>query len=93
MKILAYPLSVIFYLVFGLILVIFHVIQWLAYNLGGYHAHHKAVKAMDWSIFQSTRILGTSYHFQAEKKFRKLCHSSLSATTRVCLTFHHWNGT
>src|SRR5690554_2316194 len=71
MKILAYPLSVIFYLVFGLILVIFHVIQWLAYNLGGYHAHHKAVKAMDWSIFQSTRILGTSYHFSGREKIPK----------------------
>ncbi|HAD79648.1 MAG TPA: 1-acyl-sn-glycerol-3-phosphate acyltransferase, partial [Flavobacteriaceae bacterium] len=42
-KILSYPLSIIFYIFYGLTLLVMHVVQWLCYNLGGYAAHHKSV--------------------------------------------------
>lgn len=71
MKIIAYLLSGIYYLLFGLILVIMHVAQWLAFNIGGYSSHHKVVRAMDWMIFQSTKVLGTTYHFSGREKLPK----------------------
>ncbi len=71
MKILSYLLSVIFYLIFGLILVVMHAVQWLCYNLGGYKPHHTSVKIMDWMIFQSTRVLGTTYRFSGREKIPK----------------------
>jgi len=71
MKILSYFLSAIFYLIFGLILVLMHAVQWLCYNLGGYHPHHNSVKIMDWMIFQSTRVLGTTYRFSGCEKVPK----------------------
>lgn len=42
-KIIAYPFSFIFYLLFFLVLVIFHPIQVIAYNIFGYSAHKKTV--------------------------------------------------
>ncbi|HAT94099.1 MAG TPA: 1-acyl-sn-glycerol-3-phosphate acyltransferase, partial [Sphingobacterium sp.] len=38
-KFLGYFLSIIFWLCFGLSLIIFHPIQWLCLKLGGYNAH------------------------------------------------------
>lgn len=71
MKILAFILSAIYYLVFGLILVVMHAVQWLCYNLGGYSAHHKSVRMMLWLLIQSTRILGTTYKFSGREKLPK----------------------
>lgn len=68
MKILAYILSSIYYFLFGLTLVIWHPIQWLCYNLDGYSAHHNCVKAMNWTLFQITKILGTTYKFSGREK-------------------------
>ncbi len=55
LKLISYPLSVIHYLVFGLLLVIFHPIQWLAFNLFGKNAHRAIVVIMNigltWSLF------------------------------------------
>lgn len=60
-KILSYPLSVIFYFVFGLCLVIFHPIQWICFNLFGYNAHRISVAVLNWFLVRSTHILGTTY--------------------------------
>jgi len=54
---LSFLLSPIHYLVFGLILVVFHPIQWLAYNIGGYPAHKKVVDCLNYSLILSLRIL------------------------------------
>lgn len=55
LKLISYPLSVLHYLVFGLILVIFHPVQWLAFNLFGKKAHRSIVVIMNigltWSLF------------------------------------------
>lgn len=68
MKILAYILSALFYLLFGLILIVMHGVQWLCYNFGGYKPHHKSVKFMDWMIFNASRVLGTTYRFSGREK-------------------------
>jgi 1-acyl-sn-glycerol-3-phosphate acyltransferase len=55
LKLISYPLSVIHYLIFGLILLIFHPIQWVAFNLFGKKAHRLIVVVMNigltWSLF------------------------------------------
>lgn len=48
-----------------------HLFQWLSYNLGGYHAHHRSVKAMNWTLIQLTRILGTRYKFSGKELLPK----------------------
>jgi 1-acyl-sn-glycerol-3-phosphate acyltransferase len=60
-KLIAYPLSAIYYLLFGSTLVVFHVIQWLCFNLFGYTAHKKSVDALNFFLVAGTSILGTRY--------------------------------
>jgi 1-acyl-sn-glycerol-3-phosphate acyltransferase len=60
-KLIAYPLSVIYYLLFGGTLVIFHVIQWICFNLFGYTAHKKSVDAFCFFLVANTYALGTRY--------------------------------
>jgi 1-acyl-sn-glycerol-3-phosphate acyltransferase len=60
-KLLAYPLSVIYYLMFGFTLVFFHVVQWLCFNLFGYTAHKKSVDALSFFLTLNTYVLGTRY--------------------------------
>lgn len=61
LKIIAYPLSVIYYLLFGFALVVFHVIQWLCFNLFGYTAHKKSVDVLSFFLVVNTYVLGTRY--------------------------------
>ena len=55
LKIISYPLSVLHYLVFGLLLLIFHPIQWVCFNIFGRKAHRASVVIMNigltWSLF------------------------------------------
>ncbi len=60
-KLIAYPLSIIHYLLFGIILVIFHAIQWVCFNLFGYNAHKKSVDALFFFLIADTYVLGTRY--------------------------------
>ena len=63
-KIISYPLSVIYYLLFGLTLVIFHIIQWLSFNLFGYDAHKKSVDVLCFFLVFNTYVLGTRYKIE-----------------------------
>lgn len=63
-KIISYPLSVIYYLCFGLCLVIFHPIQWICFNVFGYQAHKKSVDYLNFFLVRCTNILGTTYRFE-----------------------------
>jgi len=63
-KIVSYPISVIYYLLFGLTLVIFHPIQWVCLNVFGYQAHKKSVDYMNFLLLKCTNILGTTYKFE-----------------------------
>jgi len=62
-KLLAYPLSVIYFLFFGLILLIFHPIQWVCFNVFGYNSHKKSVVILQFFLMRCLNILGTSFTF------------------------------
>lgn len=70
-KILSYPISVIYYLFFGLCLVIFHPIQWVCFNVFGYQAHKKSVDYLNFCLLRCTHILGTTYTFEGREKLPK----------------------
>ncbi|AWI24984.1 lysophospholipid acyltransferase family protein [Flavobacterium pallidum] len=63
-KIISYPISVLYYLCFGLILVIFHPIQWICFNVFGYQAHKKSVDYLNFFLLKSTILLGTRVTFR-----------------------------
>ncbi|MCZ8089730.1 MAG: lysophospholipid acyltransferase family protein [Flavobacterium sp.] len=60
-KLVSYPISVVYYLCFGLTLVIFHPIQWFCLNVFGYQAHKKSVDYLNFCLTKCTNILGTTY--------------------------------
>lgn len=60
-KIISYPISVIYYLCFGLCLAIFHPIQWMCLNLFGYQAHKKSVDYLNFCLLKCTNLVGTTY--------------------------------
>ncbi|UFH47215.1 1-acyl-sn-glycerol-3-phosphate acyltransferase [Flavobacterium galactosidilyticum] len=63
-KIISYPISVIYYLLFGLTLVIFHPIQWICFTVFGYQAHKVSVDYLNFFLLKCTNILGTTYKFE-----------------------------
>jgi 1-acyl-sn-glycerol-3-phosphate acyltransferase len=63
-KLISYPISVIYYLCFGLTLVVFHPIQWICLNVFGYQAHKKSVDYLNLFLVLCTRLLGTRYKFE-----------------------------
>jgi len=67
-KLIAYPLSFIYYLLFGFTLVIFHLIQWICFNLFGYKAHKKAVDVLCFFLVANTYALGTRYKIRNLEK-------------------------
>ena len=90
-RILAYPFSIIYYLLFGSTLVIFHVIQWLCFNLFGYNAHKKSVDALSFFLIANTYALGTRYKIRNLNKIPTgvpliiaANHQSLYDITTMC---------
>lgn len=63
-KLISYPISIIYYLCFGLTLVIFHPIQWVCLNLFGYQAHKKSVDYLNFFLLKCTNLIGTTYTFE-----------------------------
>lgn len=51
------------YLAFGLFLIIFHPIQWLALKLGGYEAHKKSVDILNFFLVSTCYIVGSRITF------------------------------
>lgn len=62
-KILAYPLTIIYFLFFGITLVVFHPIQWVCFKFFGYQAHQYTVSVLNLFLMGCTFILGTRYTF------------------------------
>lgn len=58
MKVISYLLSTIFALVFFIILLIFHPLQWLGLKFGGQDLHQKVVNVMNWFLVKSLLFLG-----------------------------------
>jgi 1-acyl-sn-glycerol-3-phosphate acyltransferase len=63
-KLISYPISIIYYLCFGLFLVLFHPIQWVCFNVFGYQAHKKSVDYLNFCFVNCTYLLGTTYSFK-----------------------------
>jgi len=70
-KILAYPLSVIFYVAFGILLIIFHPVQVVCYRLFGYESHRKSVIALNYCILKCLLILRCRISFKGFDKLPK----------------------
>lgn len=66
-KLVAYPLSVLFYAVYGFLLVVFHPVQWIALRFG-YSAHKKVVDILNGLLVASLYILGTRIKFESKYK-------------------------
>lgn len=63
-KIISYPISLVYYICFGLCLFIFHPIQWVCLHLFGYQAHKKTVDNLNFFLVRCTNLLGTRYTFE-----------------------------
>ncbi|MCK7589611.1 1-acyl-sn-glycerol-3-phosphate acyltransferase [Subsaxibacter sp. CAU 1640] len=62
-KVLAYPLTVLYFIFFGLTLVIFHPIQWFSLNVFGYQAHKITVDWLQFWLMRCLNVLGTRFTF------------------------------
>ena len=62
-KLLAYPITVIYYMCFGTTLVVFHPIQWFCLNVFGYKAHKKSVDVLQLFLIRCLNVLGTRISF------------------------------
>lgn len=70
-KLLAYPLTVLYFICFGLTLVIFHPIQWFCKNVFGYKAHKISVDWLQFFLMRCLNILGTTFSFTNPYKIEK----------------------
>lgn len=70
-KIAAYILSAIFYFFYGTLLLIFHVLQWLGNNLGGYKGHKLVVDCMNCTFTYLLLLLGNRVVFINKHKIPK----------------------
>ena len=61
LNVITFPLSILYWIVFFLILIIFHGLQWLAFNLFGYRAHKKVVDLMNFFLVKSFLLVGVRY--------------------------------
>ena len=63
-KIISYPITVIYYLIFFLFLCLFHPIQIICLKIFGYQAHKSSVDILNFFLVRCTNLLGTSYRFE-----------------------------
>lgn len=63
-KLIAYPITVLYFICFGLTLVIFHPIQWFCLNVFGYKAHKISVDWLQFFLMRSLNVLGTRFTFK-----------------------------
>jgi 1-acyl-sn-glycerol-3-phosphate acyltransferase len=62
-KLLAYPLTLIYFIVFGLLLAIFHPIQMIGWHIWGYPGQKRAVEILNILLIKSLWILGNRTKF------------------------------
>ena len=67
-KILNYIFSVIFYFFYGLLLLLFHALQWLGFNIAGYKGHKIAVDLMNCTLSYLLYVIGTRIKFINKQK-------------------------
>ncbi|MDB4010149.1 1-acyl-sn-glycerol-3-phosphate acyltransferase [Polaribacter sp.] len=71
MKFISYLLSPVFIVIFFLLLVIFHPLQWLSFNLFGINAHKVIVDTLNWFLVKSLLILAVPVRFENKQKLSK----------------------
>ncbi|WP_027126137.1 lysophospholipid acyltransferase family protein [Gelidibacter mesophilus] len=62
-KLLAYPLTVLYLICFGITLIVFHPIQWVANNVFGYQALKITVDWLQFFLIRCLNVLGTRFTF------------------------------
>ena len=62
-KFFGYILSPIHYILFGLVLLIFHPLQWICYNVFGYKAHKWSVDVLNFFLVATYYLLGNTVTF------------------------------
>ncbi|MEZ4777494.1 MAG: lysophospholipid acyltransferase family protein [Bacteroidia bacterium] len=62
-KILGYIFTPVHLLAFGLVLIVFHPVQWLCLKLGGYIWHKRSVDLMNFFLMESLLFMGTRCRF------------------------------
>lgn len=70
-KFIAYPLTIIYFICFGLTLLVFHPIQWICFNLFGYSTHKKSVDYLNFFLVRCLHLLGIRYSFINKHKIPK----------------------
>ncbi|MGJ5642910.1 lysophospholipid acyltransferase family protein [Formosa sp. S-31] len=63
MKILAYPLTILYFIAFGLTLLIFHPILWISHRVFGYNTLQKSVNILQFCLLRCLNILGTRFTY------------------------------
>ncbi|WP_144803942.1 lysophospholipid acyltransferase family protein [Maribacter sp. MAR_2009_72] len=62
-KMLSYIVTPFFFVAFGLCLLVFHPMQWIAFKLFGYNGLKPVVSKLNFFLMRSTNILGTTYRY------------------------------
>jgi len=62
-KLFAYPLTFIYYLLFGLTLLVFHPILWVSNNLFGYRSLKNSADVLQFCLMRCLNVLGTRFTF------------------------------
>jgi 1-acyl-sn-glycerol-3-phosphate acyltransferase len=70
-KIISYPLSVLYAIVFLFWLLIFHPIQLFCYHIFGYNAHRMSVAVLNFFLLRTAHILGTTYSLSGRENLPK----------------------
>jgi 1-acyl-sn-glycerol-3-phosphate acyltransferase len=71
MKVLSYVLTIIWGLVFFLLLGIFHPLQWIALKLFGYKGHKAVVDLLNLLLMKSLLILGSTVKYEGREEYPK----------------------
>lgn len=97
-KLISYPISAVYYLVFGLFLVIFHPIQWVCLNVFGYQAHKKSVDYLNFCLLRTTHLVGTTYKVEGRELVPKdvpvifvANHQSMYDIVAIIWFFRKWH--
>ncbi|MHC5202040.1 lysophospholipid acyltransferase family protein [Myroides sp. LJL119] len=70
-KIISFPFSIIFSLLVLLVLLVFHVLQWLSFNIFGYTGHKRIVDCMVWCLMKCCLVLGVTFKVTGVKDLPK----------------------
>ena len=70
-KLLAYPLSVLYYLFFGFTLILFDGIQRICYYIFGFRAHRASIIVLNFLLLRCLNILGTRFTLECPFDFEQ----------------------